>query len=223
MVFEERGKRECKEENLSEQARKPTTTPPTYGVDPGIWTRATKVLGECSHQCVTLALQTANKFCFPLGQLCYIAGWGTEKIKGPPTRILHEAALPLVSQQQCNEPQSYSGIIPEDMICAGFKQGGVDTCEGDSGGKYRSQEADTNEGCSHYWGAHHEQGETNTVEPVLSGHPRGMAKWPLNTGWPPYTGCKKYSSKNSISSADQIRRLTSNRNIHFRGFNDSRK
>ena len=46
-----------------------------------------------------------------------------------------------------------------------------------------------------------------------------MAKWPLNTGWPTNTGCKKYSSKNSISSADQIRRLTSNRNIHFWHFN----
>ena len=108
------------------------------------------VVGECSYHCATLAFQTANKFCFAVGQLCYIAGWGTEKIKGPPTRILHEAALPLVSHQQCNEPKSYSGIIPEDMICAGYKQGGVDTCEGDSGGKYRSQEADTNEGCGHY-------------------------------------------------------------------------
>ncbi|XP_073241473.1 trypsin-like [Porites lutea] len=76
---------------------------------------------------------------FKAGQLCYIAGWGTEKIKGPPTRILHEAALPLVSHQQCNEPQSYSGIIPEDMICAGYKQGGVDTCEGDSGGPLMCQ------------------------------------------------------------------------------------
>lgn len=33
--------------------------------------------------------------------------------------------------------------------------------------------------------------QPNTVEPVLSGHPRGMVKWPLNTGWPPNTGCKK--------------------------------
>ena len=55
----------------------------------------------------------------------------------------------------------------------------------------------------------------STVEPVLSGHPQGMAKWLLNTGWPPNTGCKIYISKNYISSADQNRHLTSNRKIHF--------
>lgn len=69
------------------------------------------------------------------GKICYIAGWGTQKLKGPPTRILYEAALPLVSHEQCNAPRSYSGVITGDMICAGYKQGGVDTCEGDSGGK----------------------------------------------------------------------------------------
>lgn len=67
--------------------------------------------------------------------MCYIAGWGTQKVKGPPTRVLHEAALPLVSNEQCNGPWSYNGVITENMICAGFQQGGVDTCEGDSGGK----------------------------------------------------------------------------------------
>lgn len=74
--------------------------------------------------------------CFSgLGTMCYIAGWGTQKVKGPATRILYEAALPLVSHEQCNDPQSYSGVITENMICAGYKKGGVDTCEGDSGGK----------------------------------------------------------------------------------------
>lgn len=72
---------------------------------------------------------------FGLGTMCYIAGWGTQKVKGPATRILYEAALPLVSHEQCNDPQSYSGVITENMICAGYKKGGVDTCEGDSGGK----------------------------------------------------------------------------------------
>ena len=173
--------RSARRKGSPSKKRKPITTPPTYGVDPGIWTRATKVVGECSHHCVTLALQTANKFCFPVGQLCYIAGWGTEKIKGPPTRILHEAALPLVSHQQCNEPQSYSGIIPEDMICAGYKQGGVDTCEGDSGGKYRSQEADTNEGCGHYWGLQHGQGETNSWKRQIHDFFRSRRSWAFKT------------------------------------------
>lgn len=67
--------------------------------------------------------------------MCYIAGWGTKKVKGPATRILHEAALPLVSHEQCNGPKSYSGVIGGNLICAGYKQGGVDTCEGDSGGE----------------------------------------------------------------------------------------
>ena len=37
------------------------------------------------------------------------------------------------------------------------------------------------------------------VEPVLSGHPQGMTKWPLNTGWPPNTGWKTNIS-NEVSA-----------------------
>jgi len=32
------------------------------------------------------------------------------------------------------------------------------------------------------------------VKPVLSDHPRGIVKWPLNWGWTPNTGGKKNSS-----------------------------
>ena len=28
------------------------------------------------------------------------------------------------------------------------------------------------------------QGGVGTVEPLLSGHPRGIGNWPLNRGWP---------------------------------------
>ena len=39
-------------------------TQPTYGVDAGIWTKATSVGGECSHHCATLAryLSSSNFF-----------------------------------------------------------------------------------------------------------------------------------------------------------------
>lgn len=33
------------------------------------------------------------------------------------------------------------------------------------------------------------------VEPVSSGHPRGIAKWPLNTSGPLNTGCTKFGSE----------------------------
>ena len=44
LVFQERGKPEYPEKNLQQ-------TQPTYGVDAGIWTRATLVGGERSHHC----------------------------------------------------------------------------------------------------------------------------------------------------------------------------
>ena len=55
-VFENRGKSEYPERNLSKQGRQPTTnSTPTYGVDVEIWTRATLLVGECSHRCAILA------------------------------------------------------------------------------------------------------------------------------------------------------------------------
>ena len=54
--FEGVGKPRIPGKNLSDQEREPTTNlTPTYGVDAGIWTRATLVGGECSHHCATLA------------------------------------------------------------------------------------------------------------------------------------------------------------------------
>ena len=55
-VFENRVKPEYPERNLSKQGRQKTTnSTPTYGVDAGIWTRATLLVGECSHHCAILA------------------------------------------------------------------------------------------------------------------------------------------------------------------------
>ena len=56
LVFEERGKLEYPEKNLLEQrSENQQQTQPTYGVNDRIWTCATMVGGECSHQCATLA------------------------------------------------------------------------------------------------------------------------------------------------------------------------
>lgn len=74
------------------------------------------------------------------GTLATILGWGAtfprtleEEPSGFP-RALQQAEVPLVSNEVCNAPQSYDGTILDTMLCAGFPEGGVDTCQFDSGG-----------------------------------------------------------------------------------------
>jgi hypothetical protein len=75
------------------------------------------------------------------GTLATILGWGAtfpraldnEEPSGFPT-ALQQAEVPIVANEVCNAPQSYNGIILDTMLCAGFPQGGVDTCQADSGG-----------------------------------------------------------------------------------------
>ncbi|MDJ0660900.1 MAG: trypsin-like serine protease [Crocosphaera sp.] len=60
-------------------------------------------------------------------------GWGiTEEDELSP--ILQKVNVPVVSNAICNAPESYNGRIQDDMICAGFEEGGKDACQGDSGG-----------------------------------------------------------------------------------------
>nr|AOW41606.1 trypsin [Euphausia superba] len=70
----------------------------------------------------------------PVGSACTIIGWGKERdthIFG--TDILHEAQVPVISAQSCR--QVYKDyFITNNMFCAGFKKGRIDSCAGDSGG-----------------------------------------------------------------------------------------
>ncbi|MEE9320606.1 MAG: serine protease [Granulosicoccus sp.] len=73
------------------------------------------------------------------GQFATIIGWGaTEYGAGGQSATypdkLHQAIVPLVSRAQCNAPESYNGLIIDRQLCAGYVDGGVDTCVGDSGG-----------------------------------------------------------------------------------------
>ncbi|CAG0886266.1 unnamed protein product [Darwinula stevensoni] len=70
----------------------------------------------------------------PESQLCTIIGWGKERntnLFG--TDQLREAEVPVVPGEMCKDVyQDYS--ITENMFCAGYKRGRVDSCAGDSGG-----------------------------------------------------------------------------------------
>ena len=67
-----------------------------------------------------------------IGQRCFVTGWGRLSNTGPKPKILQEAQVPIVTAQECR--RSYGNRITSRMLCAGYFQGGVDTCEGDSGG-----------------------------------------------------------------------------------------
>ncbi len=73
-----------------------------------------------------------------LGYNATVVGWGAtdysdETNPAFPDELRH-AVVPLVSRDVCNSPVSYNGNIADGQICAGFTQGGVDSCVGDSGG-----------------------------------------------------------------------------------------
>ncbi|MGY3003365.1 secreted trypsin-like serine protease [Thermostichus sp. MS-CIW-21] len=74
------------------------------------------------------------------GTFATILGWGAtfpRALDQEPSGFaldLQQAEVPIVANEVCNAPQSYNGTILDTMLCAGFPQGGVDTCQADSGG-----------------------------------------------------------------------------------------
>lgn len=56
---------------------------------------------------------------------------------GPTSPNLKVAILPVVPNELCKkslEPVAAGNVIDDRVLCAGYAQGGIDTCEGDSGG-----------------------------------------------------------------------------------------
>jgi len=62
-----------------------------------------------------------------------IIGWGSLREEGSLPDILYKAEVPIMTDNECRA--SYGSTNFEShMMCAGFPQGGVDSCTGDSGG-----------------------------------------------------------------------------------------
>ena len=70
------------------------------------------------------------------GQSLTVSGWGTLSSGGSQPSVLHKVSVPAVTNAQCS--QAYSQYtITNAMLCAGnIQNGGVDSCQGDSGGVY---------------------------------------------------------------------------------------
>lgn len=76
------------------------------------------------------------------GQIGLVAGWGKLSFGGPVPKVLQVAKLPVINNKQCQEMYHNSGhmkIISDSFLCAGYENGGQDSCEGDSGGPLQVQ------------------------------------------------------------------------------------
>jgi trypsin len=69
----------------------------------------------------------------PIDTTLEVTGWGVTE-KGKVSNELRMAQVPIVDNATCNAPDSYNGGVRPGMMCAGRKEGGVDSCNGDSGG-----------------------------------------------------------------------------------------
>ncbi|XP_043918444.1 plasma kallikrein-like [Protopterus annectens] len=66
---------------------------------------------------------------------CYSTGWGYTQEQGSVSDILQKALIPQIPRDVCQSKyKNYN--ISNLLLCAGFKEGGIDACKGDSGGPY---------------------------------------------------------------------------------------
>ncbi|XP_078578611.1 serine protease 33-like [Branchiostoma floridae x Branchiostoma japonicum] len=81
----------------------------------------------------------------PVGTGCYVTGWG--KYVQPSlvgSNILREVQVPIIDDVTCRETYAEYGdyAIGPGMYCAGYEEGGRDSCGGDSGGPMSCQQGD---------------------------------------------------------------------------------
>ncbi|XP_066170540.1 acrosin-like [Sylvia atricapilla] len=79
---------------------------------------------------------------------CWIAGWGSTTARSiGSSDHLQEAKVHLIDLQLCNSSFWYAGKIRNHNLCAGYPQGNIGTCKGDSGGPLMCQEKNGD----HWW------------------------------------------------------------------------
>lgn len=83
---------------------------------------------------------TIGTICLPKspvtdGTKCVTTGWGHTKLGDSHLpEQLQEVTVPIVSRSHCNRPEAYNKLLPKHTLCAGYDEGGKDSCQNDSGG-----------------------------------------------------------------------------------------
>ncbi|XP_053973135.1 transmembrane protease serine 9-like [Hylaeus volcanicus] len=68
------------------------------------------------------------------GATATVVGWGRTGEDEPVSDELRKVNLPILSQEECDESGYQKNRITENMFCAGYLDGKLDACFGDSGG-----------------------------------------------------------------------------------------
>lgn len=110
---------------------------------------------KSSHDIALLQLKNAVRMTNRIGTICLpesdnvanttciATGWGHTKLEKPHSpEVLQEVIVPIVSRSDCNRPEAYNKSVPKHMLCAGYPEGGKDTCQNDSGGPLSCYEHD---------------------------------------------------------------------------------
>jgi len=72
--------------------------------------------------------------CFDYGTACVVTGFGLTSETGGFPDTLHEVAVRLIPFDVCARYERYGELLTDNMMCAGYDDGGKDACAGDSGG-----------------------------------------------------------------------------------------
>lgn len=63
----------------------------------------------------------------PVGIKGVVTGWGKDQENGEMTQHLRKLEVPVAHLDQCKA--IYGGVITDHMLCAGYLEGGKDTCQ----------------------------------------------------------------------------------------------